>query len=95
MKMRKKSVLVLVIGPVSLCSPSVYLHVVIVAVLVVVVVLANIMFVCVCFLQCCCDGLCMAADTRRYAPVYRGPPRQRTFSRSVNRINGALITIAE
>jgi hypothetical protein len=55
MKMRKKSVLVFVIEPVLLCSPSTYI--VIVAVLVVVVVvLANVMFVCVCFLQCCCDS---------------------------------------
>ena len=48
MKMWKKSVLVLVIGPVSLCSPSVYI--VIVGVLF-VVVLANVMFLCFFFLQ--------------------------------------------
>jgi hypothetical protein len=47
---RKKSVLVSVIGPVSLCSSSVYI--VIVAVLVVVVVVVvNVVFVCVCFVQ--------------------------------------------
>jgi hypothetical protein len=49
MEMRKKSVLVLVIGPVSLCSPSVYIVIVAVTVavlVVVVVVVANVMSVC-------------------------------------------------
>ena len=90
MEMRKKSVLVLVIGPVSLCSPSVYIVIVVVTVLV-VVVLANVMSVCVCFLQYILL-LCTLCKSCGYnAHVYRGAPRQRTLTRSA--INGTIITI--
>ncbi len=72
----EKSVLVLVNGPVSLCSPSVYIVIVVVAVLVVVAVIL-VMFVCVCFLQYilplfCNNSLRIHGDTRPYTAVYRG-----------------------